>query len=307
MLGVFLIWYMVSSATPQEREKLWGNIVDADKFWIIVSLICGLLSHASRAYRWKYMLEPLGYTPKFYNSFMAVMIAYLANLGIPRSGEVLRGATVSTYEGIPFEKAFGTIVSERMADLVMLLIIVAIAVFLQTDTLLAYFKDQQINPFIAIIVLTVLVLGVLLVIKVLKISQNKIIVKIRNFTEGLLDGMKSILKMKRKKEFIAHTLFIWIMYLLMFGVIKYCIPAVENMGIPAILAAFVVGSFAISATNGGIGVYPFAIGTILIYFGIDKQDGEAFGWIIWGSQTLLNIVIGGLSFFLLPILNRKTS
>lgn len=306
-MGVFLIWYMVSSATPQEREKLWGNIVDADKFWIIVSLICGLLSHASRAYRWKYMLEPLGYTPKFYNSFMAVMIAYLANLGIPRSGEVLRGATVSTYEGIPFEKAFGTIVSERMADLVMLLIIVAIAVFLQTDTLLAYFKDQQINPFIAIIVLTVLVLGVLLVIKVLKISQNKIIVKIRNFTEGLLDGMKSILKMKRKKEFIAHTLFIWIMYLLMFGVIKYCIPAVENMGIPAILAAFVVGSFAISATNGGIGVYPFAIGTILIYFGIDKQDGEAFGWIIWGSQTLLNIVIGGLSFFLLPILNRKTS
>lgn len=115
LLGVFLIWYMVSSATPEEREKLWVNIVEADKFWIAASLILGLLSHASRAYRWKFLLEPLGYKPKFYNSFMAVMVAYLANLGIPRSGEVLRGATISTYEKVPFEKAFGTIVSERIA------------------------------------------------------------------------------------------------------------------------------------------------------------------------------------------------
>ena len=305
LLGVFLIWYMVSSATPEERQKLWENIVEADKFWIVISLVCGLLSHASRAYRWKYMLEPLGYQPKFYNSFMAVMIAYLANLGIPRSGEVLRGATMTTYEGVPFEKAFGTIVSERIADLIMLLIIVTVAVALQTETLLTYFEDQQINPFIAVGIIGALILGVIIFIRLLKTSQNSFIIKIRGFAEGLLDGMKSILKMKRKKEFVAHTIFIWFMYLLMFGVIKYCIPATEDMGIAAILAAFVVGSFAISATNGGIGVYPFAIGAILIYFGIDKQDGEAFGWIIWGSQTLLNIVIGGLSFLLLPILNRK--
>jgi len=305
LLGVFLIWYMVSSATPEEREKLWVNIVEADKFWIAVSLILGLLSHASRAYRWKFLLEPLGYKPKFYNSFMAVMVAYLANLGIPRSGEVLRGATISTYEKVPFEKAFGTIVSERIADLIMLLLVVATAILLQTDTLLNYFNDQDINPLTAVGIIVLLVVGVLVGVRILKSSTHKFFVKLRTFAEGLLDGMKSILHMKNKWAFIFHTVFIWLSYVLMFGVIKYCIPGTENLSIAGILAAFAVGSFAISATNGGIGVYPFAIGAILIYFNIDKQDGEAFGWILWGSQTLLNIVLGGLSFLLLPILNRK--
>ena len=142
-------------------------------------------------------------------------------------------------------------------------------------------------------------------VRILKSSTHKFFVKLRTFAEGLLDGMKSILHMKNKWAFIFHTVFIWLSYVLMFGVIKYCIPGTENLSIAGILAAFAVGSFAISATNGGIGVYPFAIGAILIYFNIDKQDGEAFGWILWGSQTLLNIVLGGLSFLLLPILNRK--
>ena len=305
LLGVFLIWYMLGSATPEQRQKLWTNIVEADKLWIYISLICGILSHASRAYRWKYLLEPLGFKPKFYNSYMAVMIAYLANLGIPRSGEVLRGATISTYEGVPFEKAFGTIVSERIADLIMLFIIIGLAIFLQTETVLQYFNDQEINPLIAVGILAALIGGVWVFIRILKRSTNKIAIKIRTLAEGLFDGMRSILTMKRKKEFIAHTIFIWVMYVVMFGVIKYCIPGTEDLSFAGILVAFVVGSFAISATNGGIGVYPFAIGAILIYFGIVKEDGEAFGWIIWGAQTLLNIVLGGLSFLLLPILNRN--
>lgn len=305
LLGVFLIIYMFKSATVEEREKLWSNIVQAEKLWIFVSLFLGILSHASRAYRWKYLLEPLGYQPKFYNSFMAVMVAYLANLGIPRSGEVLRGATISTYEGVPFEKAFGTIVSERIADLVMLLIVIGVAIFLQTETVLTYFKNQNINPLFAVGIVIGLFLGVILFIRLLRHSSNKYAIKVRTFAEGLLDGMKSILTMKRKKEFVVHTIFIWVMYLLMFGVIKHCIPGTENLSIAGILVAFVVGSFAISATNGGIGIYPFAIGAILIYFGIEKQDGEAFGWIIWGAQTILNIILGGLSFILLPILNRN--
>ncbi|HAT69380.1 MAG TPA: TIGR00374 family protein, partial [Flavobacteriaceae bacterium] len=212
---------MVSSATPEEREKLWVNIVEADKFWIAVSLILGLLSHASRAYRWKFLLEPLGYKPKFYNSFMAVMVAYLANLGIPRSGEVLRGATISTYEKVPFEKAFGTIVSERIADLIMLLLVVATAILLQTDTLLNYFNDQDINPLMAVGIIVLLVVGVLVGVRILKSSTHKFFVKLRTFAEGLLDGMKSILHMKNKWAFIFHTVFIWLSYVLMFGVIKY--------------------------------------------------------------------------------------
>lgn len=305
LLGVFLIWYSLSSATPEEREILWNNILLADVKWIFLSLLFGLLSHASRAYRWKYLLEPLGYQPRFANSFMAVMGGYLANLGVPRSGEVLRGATISTYEDIPFDKAFGTIVSERIADLFMLLLIVIAGLLIQTENLLNYFASQDINPFISIgAVFLVILLGVLL-LRLIKNSQYSLMVKIREFARGLLEGMRSIVQMKRKKEFIFHTVFIWVMYLLMFYVVKFTIPETTPLSIAGIMAAFIVGSFAISTTNGGIGVYPIAMGAVLLLFGINQQAGEAFGWIVWGSQTVLVILLGGFSLLFLPIFNQK--
>ncbi|MDX1544263.1 MAG: lysylphosphatidylglycerol synthase transmembrane domain-containing protein, partial [Christiangramia sp.] len=110
LLGIFLIWYSLESSSPQEREALWQSILEANKFWILVSFLTGTLSHISRAYRWKYMLEPMGYASSLSNRFMAVMAAYLANYGIPRSGEVLRAVSLTTYENIPFEKGFGTII-----------------------------------------------------------------------------------------------------------------------------------------------------------------------------------------------------
>lgn len=305
LLGVFLIWYSLSSATPQERKVLWNNILLADVKWVFLSLIFGFLSHASRAYRWKYLLEPLGYQPRFANSFMAVMGGYLANLGVPRSGEVLRGATISTYEDIPFDKAFGTIVSERIADLFMLLLIVVAGLLIQTESLLNYFESQDINPLISIGTVFILILLGILFLRLIRKSQHSIMVKIRDFARGLLEGMRSIIKMKRKKEFIFHTVFIWSMYLLMFYVIKFTIPETSPLPIAGIMAAFIVGSFAISTTNGGIGVYPIAMGAVLLLFGINQQAGEAFGWIVWGSQTVLVILLGGFSLLFLPIFNQK--
>ncbi|SDK86152.1 hypothetical protein SAMN04488034_101685 [Salinimicrobium catena] len=305
LLGVFLVWYSLSSATPAERAELWNNILLADHKWIAISLFLGLLSHMSRAYRWKYLLEPMGYQPKFANSFMAVMGGYLANLGVPRSGEVLRGATISTYEDIPFEKAFGTIVSERIADLLMLLLIVIAGLLIQTEGLLNYFDNHDINPFVSIGTVFIAVLLGIFLLKLIKRSQHSIMVKIRNFARGLLEGMRSILQMKRKKEFIFHTVFIWSMYLLMFYVIKFTIPETTPLSIAGIMAAFIVGSFAISTTNGGIGVYPIAMGAVLLLFGVNQQAGEAFGWILWGSQTVLVILLGGFSLLFLPIFNQK--
>ena len=158
LLGIFLIWYSYNSATPAERAELIRNIKKADPFWVGFSLILGTLSHLSRAYRWKFMLEPLGYRPKFRNSFMAVMAGYLANLGIPRSGEFLRAATLKTYEDIPVEKGFGTIISERLADLIILLSIISLAVILQTDNVLTYFAENNINPVFTIGAFVVLVI-----------------------------------------------------------------------------------------------------------------------------------------------------
>jgi hypothetical protein len=304
-LGIFLIWYSLASATPEQRATLWENIKNAERGWIVLSLICGILSHLSRAYRWQFLLEPLGYKTALANRFMAVMIAYLANLGIPRAGEVLRGATLTTYENVPFEKAFGTIISERIADLVMLLLVVALALVLQSDDLFAYLQSKNINPLFTAGILVGLVLLLFGFYKLLQKSQNTFVVKIRKFVSGLLEGMRSILTMKHKVTFIFHTVFIWVMYVLMFWIVKFTVPELESTDFSIILAAFVVGSFSISATNGGIGVYPVAIGALLIVFDISKASGEAFGWILWGAQTLLVIVLGALSFVILPIYNNK--
>ena len=273
--------------------------------WVLLSIFLGILSHLSRAYRWKYLLEPLGYHPRLGNSFMAVMAGYLANLGVPRSGEILRGASISTYEEIPFDKAFGTIVSERIADLVMLVIITTVALLIQTEHLINYFDAHEINPFISIGILFALILLGIIVLRLIKSSSHPFMVKIRNFARGLLEGMRSILKMRRKTAFWIHTVLIWVLYILMFYVIKFSIPETVTLGWPGIMAAFIVGTFAISTTNGGIGVYPIAMGAVLLLFGIDQQAGKAFGWIMWGSQTLMVIVLGGLSLLFLPLFNRK--
>ncbi|QYA24623.1 flippase-like domain-containing protein [Gramella sp. MT6] len=304
-LGIFLIWYSLNSSTAQERQQLWQSILDANKFWIIVSFLLGTISHFSRAYRWKYMLEPMGYKSSQSNRFMAVMAAYLANFGIPRSGEVLRAVTLTTYEDVPFEKGFGTIISERVADLLILMLIVGVALIFQTDDLLAYLQDQNIDPFNTFLIFLGLVGIIILGLNIVRRSKWLPFQKIRTLAKGLLEGMKSILKMKQKWAFIFHTAFIWTLYLLMFFVIQLSIPETSNTPVGIIMAAFVVGSFAVSATNGGIGVYPLAVGGVLMFFGVQEHAAEAFGWISWATQTAVVLIFGGLSFILLPLLNNR--
>lgn len=300
-----MIWYSLKSSTPQERENLWQSIIEANKFWILVSFILGTVSHFSRAYRWKYMLEPMGYKSSQANRFMAVMAAYLANFGIPRSGEVLRAVTLSTYEDVPFEKGFGTIISERVADLLILMLIIGVALIFQTDDLLAYLQDQNINPLNTFIIFLGLVGIIILGLNIVRRSEWLPFKKIKKLAKGLLEGMKSILKMKQKWAFIFHTIFIWTLYLLMFFVIQLSIPETANTPLGIIMAAFVVGSFAVSATNGGIGVYPLAVGGVLMFFGIQEHAAEAFGWISWATQTAVVLLFGGLSFIFLPLLNNR--
>ncbi|WP_074406915.1 MULTISPECIES: lysylphosphatidylglycerol synthase transmembrane domain-containing protein [Aquimarina] len=304
-LGVFLIWYSITSATPEERQKTLQYITQADPKWIILSVILGIISHLSRAYRWKFLLEPLGYPIKLSNSFMAVMVGYLANLGIPRSGEILRGGTISTYEGVPFKKAFGTIISERVIDLLMLLLVIGITLLFQSELLLSYLEEKIASPFITLAILLGLILFGIMFLKIIKTSSNPILIKLRNFGNGLLEGVKSISKIRQKRAFVFHTFLIWTLYVVMFYVIKFTVPETASLSIGPILATFVAGSFAMSTTNGGIGAFPIAIAAILLLFDIEKPAGEAFGWILWTSQTAINIVIGALSFLFLPILNRE--
>jgi len=313
LFGAFLIWITYKNTTPQEREDVVRYIREANYFWVGVSIFLGLLSHLSRAYRWGFTLEALGYKPKFLNRFMAVMIAYFANLGIPRSGEVLRATTLTTYENVPFEKAFGTIVAERIADVIMSLVFIATALVLQYDLILTIFeqvftlfKNKIVTNIFALFAFSGFFLIILYVAyRVFKNPKNKFVLKIKTFLLGLKDGVLSIITMKKKWAFIAHTIFIWVMYLFMFYVIFFTIPETQNISFSAAIVSFVTGSFTIATTNGGLGSFPLVIQETLSLFKVSTQSGLAVGWIIWGSQTLLTLVTGVFSFFYLPIFNNK--
>ncbi|WP_452597002.1 lysylphosphatidylglycerol synthase transmembrane domain-containing protein [Pontimicrobium sp. MEBiC01747] len=301
LLGVFLVWYSLQDVPLSTIFKYWK---EADKSWIVLGVFIGLLSHLSRAYRWLFQLEPLGFKVKFGNSIMAVFATYLINYTIPRAGEVARASILTNYEGVPFEKGFGTIVAERVADLLVMLIIITITLFLEFDFIYS-FLVERFNPIKVIIGITGLIIAGAFFVFYIKKSTTGIALKIKNFVTGLIEGVLSIFKMKKKWPFIFHTFFIWGMYVLMFYVTSLSIPELNNVPFGAILIGFISASFSIAATNGGIGSYPVAVFAAFSIFGITKDPSYAFGWIMWASQTVMIIVLGGLSLLYLPIYNRK--
>ena len=304
-VGFFFVYLSYNSTSEEDRNLIYSYIQKADLRFVMLSVFFGILSHLSRAYRWKYLLSPLGYQPRFINSALAVLIAYVANLGIPRSGELLRATTLSSYEKIPFEKTFGTIVAERLVDLIILIGFVLTALVLQFDIIWSILSEKKISPLQILIGLAFVIIGYIALKKLFALSQNPLLIRIKNFFWGLAEGVMSLKNMPNKALFIGHTLFIWLMYLAMFYVIKWTVPETASLGMNAMLPAFVVGGLAISATNGGIGIYPFSVALVLAAFNISNESGLAFGWIMWTSQTLMIIIFGSLSFFVLPLVNRQ--
>ncbi len=305
LLGVFLVWYSYYSTSEEDRSEIIHYIKNADLFWVGVSVFLGILTHLSRAVRWNYLLQPLGYKPKLFNNILIILTAYFTNLGIPRSGEILRATALATYEHVPFQKGFGTIVTERVIDLVMLFLIVAIALFLQTDIIWGFLQQKGFNLIYLLALIGSGLLALSLGMYVVKKSNSKFALKLKTFLRGLLEGILSIFRMKNKWSFVLHTLFIWLAYIAMFWVIKYTVLETVDLSVSQLLVAFVAGAFAMSATNGGIGIYPIAVSSALAIFGISKVSGDAFGWIMWISQTLMIVVFGAISFLILPLWNRN--
>ncbi len=299
VLGGLLVWYSISKISI---EILIDYFKEANYTWIFLGLFFGVLSHLSRAYRWKFMLDPLGFKPKFTNSVLAVLVGYLVNLAVPRAGEVSRALVLKNYEEIPFEKGFGTIVAERIADLIMMLCIILITLFVQFDFIYELLT-KNFNPTKIIIGLAILIIAFYILTSIIKKAKSGFLLKIKTFVSGLIEGVTSIFKIKKKWAFIFHTLFIWAMYVAMFWA---TIPAIEGLEVPlgGILIGFIAGGFSIAATNGGIGLYPIAVAGALALFDIPAEPATAFGWIMWTAQTAMIIVFGGLAFLFLPIYNK---
>tara|TARA_B110001450_G_scaffold248984_2_gene265800 strand:- start:1396 stop:2343 length:948 start_codon:yes stop_codon:yes gene_type:complete len=299
-VGVLFIYYSYINTSLDEREYIINSIIRADYKYVFISLFFGILSHISRAYRWRYMLSPVGYNIKFHNSFMAVMIGYITNLGIPRSGELIRATVLYTYEKVDFEKGLGTVITERIIDIILLLICISIAISFYPNLWSQNYIFDFKNVFFYLLVFLLLILLTYLLIKKMTIAN-----KILSFLLGLKKGVMSLFIMPKKEKFLLHTFFIWVMYFLMIYIAKYSLPETYSLGFQPIFVAFVSGVIAFSTTNGGIGLYPLAIASVLSQFNINYESALAFGWIIWTTQTLLIILFGSLSFIFLPIINKK--
>ena len=300
LVGGILVWFSLQKVPLSVLKDYFNH---ANYFWIGLGVFFGILSHISRAYRWKFMIDPMGYSLRFSNSIMAVFAAYLINYTIPRAGEVSRATILTNYEGVPFEKGFGTIVAERIADALMMILIIVITFLMEFDVIYDFFiinynfkKQWWIWASLALLAV--------FVYTVIKKGAHPFVKKLRTVLNGFIEGLLSIFKMKKKWAFLAHTIFIWGMYLLMFYITSFSIEATSELPFSAILVGFIAAGFSIAATNGGIGSYPLAVYAAFTIFNVPEAPSIAFGWIMWSSQTLMIVFLGGLSLVALPIYNK---
>lgn len=306
--------------SQESLNFFYKAIEKANYFWIILSLLLSFLAFILRAYRWKYTLETLGHSPSFWNRYHAMMIGYLVNMTIPRAGEASRAAMLYRSDKIPFAQAFGTIIAERAVDFFMLIIISLITMLVAYDDFFEIFK--QINAKFSgdtsenvrnlkFWVLTILILGFGLFVFSLMVLP-KLRAKIISFIINVFKGAFSIFKCKNPFLFLAHTIFIWILYIVYFGIAFLSMEETAGFPIEGILMGFIAGALGISFTNGGIGTFPLLVGLVIVFYLNNSNPnaqaiGNALGMLIWISQTFLLIILGLISLILLPKNHSKES
>jgi uncharacterized membrane protein YbhN (UPF0104 family) len=279
--------------------------------YIIPCTIALLMSHYIRALRWKMMMDQLDRKPGIINVFLAVLVGYFLNLVFPRLGEVAKCSLLGKYEKMPVDQLIGTIVAERILDLICLVLVILLTVFTQINRVGNYatdLMDKLINKadesLVGILVVSsILLLVVILVFQLFK--KSKSIHQIKSFFTGIKEGILSIQKIKKKRVFLSYTLAIWSLYLISIRLGFYSISeTVDLTWVPA-LSILTFGSFAMIATQGGVGAYQLAVQKTLGFYGIPELAGLAFGWLLWSVQTFMLMVVGPISMFLLFLLNKK--
>jgi uncharacterized protein (TIRG00374 family) len=303
-IGVFCIYYSFKDISFSEFKEYFTKI---NYLWVFVGIFLGALSHISRSYRWKFLIEPLGYKLGFINSVLTVFSAYLINYTVPRAGDIARGTMISKYENIPFEKAIGTIVAERAVDVLCILIIILIGLIIEFDKisnkLIDFVEESDFSTVLLSLLIAVIVTATIYFV----IKRFKFYKKIKSFLSGLIDGITIIFKMKNRNQFIFHSIFIWLMYVLMFYFTSKAFIDLNQVTFFQLTISFTLAALSIMLSNGGIGIYPLAVEESLGWYGVQSATGLAFGWVMWLSQTLMVVIFGGLSLFVLPFINRSKS
>lgn len=316
-IGIFFIWIFLRKLTPDEKQQIWVNFLNANYFWLAVSVILGIISHIVRARRWNLLLEPMGYHPGLRNTFFAVMIGYLANTALPRLGEVTRCGVLNKYEKIPLPKSFGTVLIERSLDLAVFILLFFMNLLLFYDKLGIYVNEKIFRPLSnkftfensAVVTIALILFLFLLITSVIYFGRHKlrhfrIYQKVKELVSGFLHGLKAITQLKRPFAFVFQTLLIWFLYYMMIYVCFFAMPETSHLGLDVALSLLIFGSIGIMLVQGGIGIYPAIIAETLLLYNIPATYGYALGWLGWLAQTIMIIAVGLISLVLLPVFNK---
>ena len=310
-LGIFIFWLIYKDQDIERIKSVLKN--EVNYFWIVVSLLIGLISHISRTLRWGLMIEPIGHKPGFANTFMAVMIGYLMNMAFPRMGEISRCGVLARYEKISFTKLFGTVVAERLIDVISLLLLLLIVIFSQFGQMLGFLqRNPEIqgkltslftSPFLIIAVAVFIVLAYLLRNT---FKQTKVFKKVVGILHNFKEGFISIRSIKQKGWFWFHSAFIWFCYYLMLYSIFFAFDFTRSLNPVAGLTTFVFASFGMVApVQGGIGAWHFMAIEGLTLYGVAYENSVIFAFVAHTSMTVMIIAVGLISMLILPFINRR--
>lgn len=301
-------------------QKVFSEMLKANIFWVSLSFIISVVAIISRAYRWNLLLEPLGYSPNIKNTSYAVCIGYFANLAFPRLGEVTRCGTLNRAESIPFSSLLGTVIVERIIDVISLLICLMLTAILEFKRLGNFLSNNIVDPMMAksrqimtspvgiaaVIGFIVIVIVVILYFKKRQKQQGKESV-IAHFIRELISGLKTIANLKRPWLFVFHSIFIWVLYFLSAYVCFFALPPTSGLGLSAGLFVLTLGGLGMSApVQGGIGVYHLLVSQGLMLYGLSQQDGLAFATLLHSLQIVMILILGSLSMLLIFFNRRAT-
>ena len=309
LLFGFLAFLLLALALKnQNPRELLQSLANLEMIWIYLSIVLGALAIVLRGVRWIHMIGPLGHNCKISNSINAVAIGYLTNLAVPRAGEISRCTVLNKKENIPIDKLFGTIIAERAIDLLALISLLMLMFIINLEKINIFFDSvfskAQTLPInlILIFVLSLLAISSIFFLYIKKNQSSTIVIKIKDFFEGIKEGFISVKKIKNKTAFWIHTGLIWGLYALMTYICFFAINETNSLSFIDGIYIMVIGGIGmIVPTQGGIGSYHLATKLGLMSLGIGADSALIFAFAVHTSQTLMALVFGAISLVLLFI------
>lgn len=307
--------------TPADQcsliDKLLHDFSTVHLGWLFAVALAFTVSNICRALRWQMLIEPMGYRAGFGNAFLTILLGYFANLGFPRMGEVVRAGSLSRYERIPLEKVMGTLVMDRLMDVVCLAVVVGLAFLMEGDTLLHFLRQAPSggeasagswwqSPWVLALLLSCAAAALLVFLLRHRLLKMAFAQKLLSMVQGFWDGLRSILKLKKPGLFLVYSVGIWLMFYLQCCFNLLAFPPTAHLGWSAALMIFVFGTLGfVIPSPGGMGTFHALCIAALALYGISGSDAFSYANIaFFAIQIFYNLIAGTAALLLLPIINR---